>query len=176
MKDTTDNVAEKNAATRSWAYQHQKLELTPEEARRRFEEAGRVRPDLNGVAITAVPWGSGPVFVIDGGYRRGIVSEAVFVALYGTVPNHDLVREVLDLEAIPFSPAGNVYEHAYLVQANDIVTPVFIIDKISGQIVKRPFPSAEVFNQFQFSWDKVLPRAWGEIEGIPGGPIVEGRP
>ena len=89
------NVAA-DAKGQSWPYAYSveqpsaadaKIRIEVDAAKARFQATGRVRPDLNGVAVTAVPWGSGPVFLIDRGYRRGIVSEEVFVSLYGKVPD-----------------------------------------------------------------------------------------
>lgn len=132
-----------------------------------------IRPDLNGVAMTAVPWGIHPVFIIDRGIRRGITSDQIFLRLFGSLPNRNNVIEYIDINKI--TSAESFYEEAELVQACDATSPVFLVDRIDSQIVKREITSAVIFNLYRFSSIQIRRKPTAFLSTLPSGPDIEGR-
>ncbi len=143
------------------------------------ETKGVARPDLNGALFTPIPWGSGPAYLIDQGMARPMDHNS-FIALYGTEPNQDLVKEYADIALI--APAPIALLDAVLVQAFDgpAPTPVFMIDTDwrTGRKCKRLIPSGEIFEKlYRFSWGKVdttIP--YVVLQGLDEGLQIAGRP
>jgi hypothetical protein len=119
-------------------------------------------PQLNGLLLQ-LP-GAAPIYLVLNSFRRWIPSPATMAALF--VPNPNVIKDI-GIGTVSEGPALSA--NAVLAKADNSERVYLVTNGI-----KMWIPSPDIFNRYQFNWNKVVTVPSILMESIPNGPDIEG--